>query len=362
MTTMNDEAIRAVLQNTVFPMLQISYGALGAIDSITRVNGRAQVELTLGMFAKSQLPSLEQALQLQLESAGVDAAVVINSVVKASPRVNTAGKLAGVKNIIMVASGKGGVGKSTTAVNLALALRLEGARVGILDADIYGPSQHVMLGVPAGTKPELVDNKYLQPITRMGLKSMSVGYLSAEKTPMIWRGSMAVKALQQLLEQTLWGELDYLIIDMPPGTGDIQISLAQKLSVAGAVVVSTPQEIALIDARKGVEMFTKVDIPILGVVENMAVHVCSACGHEESIFGCGGAAAMAADYGVSLLGSLPLDRRIRQGVDDGLPTVVADPGSALARSYLALANQVAAQQWQTNLQRMPAPTLVVTEA
>ncbi|AQA19882.1 Fe-S-binding ATPase [Halioglobus japonicus] len=247
-----------------------------------------------------------------------------------------------VKHIIAVASGKGGVGKSTTAVNLALALKARGAEVGLLDADIYGPSQQLMLGVADDVRPEQQGGQFLLPVKAQGLKTMSMGYLVTDKTPMVWRGPMAGGALAQMLEQTLWGPLDYLIIDMPPGTGDVQLTLSQKARVAGAVIVTTPQDIALLDAQKGVEMFRKVDIPILGIVENMAMHVCSNCGHAEHIFGEEGGQRMAAEYGVPLLGSLPLQRSIREQTDAGNPTVVAEPDSAVAGLYLAMADKIAA--------------------
>jgi ATP-binding protein involved in chromosome partitioning len=247
-----------------------------------------------------------------------------------------------IKHIIAVASGKGGVGKSTTAVNLALALKARGHAVGLLDADIYGPSQQVMLGVAEGTRPEQQDGQYLLPVEAHGLKTMSMGYLVTERTPMVWRGPMAGGALAQMLEQTLWGELDYLVIDMPPGTGDIQLTLSQKANVAGAVIVTTPQDIALMDAQKGIEMFRKVDIPILGVVENMAVHICSECGHSEHIFGADGGQRIASEYGVALLGSLPLSLSIREQTDSGRPTVVAEPGSAVTAIYLQIADAVGA--------------------
>jgi ATP-binding protein involved in chromosome partitioning len=247
-----------------------------------------------------------------------------------------------VKHIIAVASGKGGVGKSTTAVNLALALRARGAAVGLLDADIYGPSQQIMLGVEEGTRPDQKDGKWLLPVEVHGLKTMSMGYLVTENTPMVWRGPMAGGALQQMLEQTLWGELDYLVIDMPPGTGDIQLTLSQKASVAGAVIVTTPQDIALLDARKGIEMFSKVDIPVLGIVENMAVHTCSECGHTEHIFGAEGGARIAAEYGVPLLGALPLSLSIREQSDAGEPSVVAEPDSPISAIYQQIADKVAA--------------------
>jgi len=247
-----------------------------------------------------------------------------------------------IKHIIAVASGKGGVGKSTTAVNLALALKALGARVGLLDADIYGPSQQLMLGVDEGTRPEQKDGQYLLPVEAHGIRTMSMGYMVTESTPMIWRGPMAGNAMAQLLELTLWGELDYLVIDMPPGTGDIQLTLSQKASVAGAVIVTTPQDIALMDAQKGIEMFRKVDIPILGVVENMAVHICSKCGHREHIFGEEGGQRIAADYGVPLLGSLPLAMSIRQQTDAGRPPVIAEPDSQVTAIYLQMARAVQA--------------------
>ena len=249
--------------------------------------------------------------------------------------------LPGVKNTIAVASGKGGVGKSTTAVNLALALRDEGATVGLLDADIYGPSQPRMLG--AQGRPESRDGKSMEPKESYGIQSISIGHLIEEDTPMIWRGPMATSALEQLLRETNWRELDYLIIDLPPGTGDIQLTLCQKVPLSGAIIVTTPQDIALLDARKGLKMFEKVDVPVLGIVENMSVHVCSNCGHAEHIFGSGGGARMAGDYGVELLGALPLDIRIREGVDAGRPTVETDPDSPSTEAYREVARRVAAR-------------------
>jgi len=245
-----------------------------------------------------------------------------------------------IKHIIAIASGKGGVGKSTTAVNLALALKATGARVGLLDADIYGPSQQLMLGIPAGRRPEQQGGQYLLPVEAYGLKTMSMGYLVDERTPMVWRGPMAGGALAQMLEQTLWGELDYLVIDMPPGTGDIQLTLTQKAKVSGAVIVTTPQDIALLDARKGIEMFRKVEVPVLGIIENMSVHICSECGHREPIFGAHGGDRIAQDYGVPLLASLPLALSIRQQTDAGCPTVIAAPESAEAKLYLEAAAAV----------------------
>ena len=257
-----------------------------------------------------------------------------------------------VKNIIAVASGKGGVGKSTTAVNLALALAAEGARVGILDADIYGPSQPQMLGV-GQRRPEIVGEQGKQqmlPIVAHGLQSISMGYLVTEETPMLWRGPMATGALQQLLMQTRWDNVDYLVIDMPPGTGDIQITLAQKVPVTGAVIVTTPQDIALLDAKKGIEMFRKVNVPILGVIENMALHTCTNCGHEEHIFGEGGGERIARDYQTELLGSLPLALSIRADADEGKPSVVADPESPISQKYRAIARKLIANVNAQNAQ------------
>ncbi|MCA0894100.1 iron-sulfur cluster carrier protein ApbC [Microbulbifer agarilyticus] len=255
-----------------------------------------------------------------------------------------------MKHIIAVASGKGGVGKSTTAVNLALALAAEGAAVGLLDADIYGPSLPTMLGTE-GTRPEVKGGKFFVPVPAQGLQTMSLGYLLTEDTPAVWRGPMASGALNQMMTQTLWGEstedgeLDYLIVDMPPGTGDIQLTLSQKVVLAGAVIVTTPQDLALVDAIKGVEMFRKVSVPVLGIVENMALHTCSKCGHQEPIFGAGGGEKMAADYDTRLLGQLPLAMSIRQQTDGGKPTVAAEPEGAVAALYKQVARAAAAQVW-----------------
>lgn len=268
-----------------------------------------------------------------------------------------------VKNIIAVASGKGGVGKSTTAVNLALAMAAEGARVGILDADIYGPSQPQMLGV-GQRRPEVVGEQGKQqmlPINAYGIQSISMGYLVTEDTPMLWRGPMATGALQQLLMQTRWDNLDYLIIDMPPGTGDIQITLAQKVPVTGAVIVTTPQDIALLDAKKGIEMFRKVNVPILGVVENMAIHTCSSCGHEEHIFGEGGGERIARDYQTELLGSLPLDLSIRADADRGKPSVAADPESAISQKYRAIARKLITNVQQHNRNKLSLPDIEISD-
>ena len=250
-----------------------------------------------------------------------------------------------VKNVVLVSSGKGGVGKSTTAVNLALALDAEGAKVGLLDADIYGPSQGMMLGVAEGRRPDIKDGKFFDPIRAHGIKAMSMSFMITDKTPMVWRGPMASGALQQILGQTLWGDLDYLIVDMPPGTGDIQLTLSQKAPVAGAVIVTTPQDIALLDALKGIEMFAKVDIPVLGILENMSVHQCDNCGHLSHLFGEDGGKRVAEDLGVPLLGQLPLAMSIRQQADGGNPTVKAEPDSAISALYRDAARNMAARLW-----------------
>lgn len=267
-------------------------------------------------------------------------------------------KIDHVKQIIAIASGKGGVGKSTTAVNLALALQAEGAVVGILDADIYGPSIPLMLGIHA--RPDITEHKKMKPIVAHGIQSMSIGYLVDEETPMVWRGPMVSGALQQLLHDTLWDQLDFLIIDLPPGTGDIQLTLAQKIPVTAAVIVTTPQDLALLDARRAYEMFRKVNVPVLGIVENMSVHICSQCGHAEEIFGSGGGQRLADQYAIPLLGSLPLDSKIRAETDSGIPTVAAQPNSPIALLYRQVAKQI-----QTKLTLQPQtdsskfPTIVI---
>jgi ATP-binding protein involved in chromosome partitioning len=273
---------------------------------------------------------------------------------------NISPNLRQVSHIIVVASGKGGVGKSTTAVNLALALHRQGAKVGLFDADIYGPSQPLMLGV-AGTRPQIVGGNQMQPVTAHGLKCNSVGFLVDENQAMVWRGPMVVGAFNQILNDTLWGELDYLVIDMPPGTGDIQLSLAQSVPVTGAVIVTTPQDVALLDAKRGIEMFRKVQVPILGVVENMGLHVCSKCGHSEHIFGEGGAQRIAKTYGVELLGALPLDSRIREQCDAGNPAVAADPTGQIASIYLHIARRVREQLAGTGKPGSGVPTISVTD-
>lgn len=269
--------------------------------------------------------------------------------------------LSRIKHIICIASGKGGVGKSTTAVNLAVALQQQGFRVGLLDADIYGPSQPMMLGVRSGTRPEIVDKQYMRPIMAFGLETNSMGYLVDGSTAMVWRAPMIVGAFNQMLKFTLWSELDYLLIDMPPGTGDIQLSLSQSVRLTGAVIVTTPQDVALLDARKGIEMFRKVKVPLLGVVENMGVHICSQCGHAEAIFGEGGGEQLALDYGVVVIGSLPLDLSIREHTDAGKPILLAQPEGAVASAYHELARRLTAKVAELDSAKTPAPDIRVSD-
>ena len=304
-------------------------------------DGDVAFDVELGYPAKSQLPQLRKALIAAAKSvAGVEN-VSANLATKIIPHAVQRGVqlLPNVKNIVAVASGKGGVGKSTTAVNLALALAAEGARVGILDADIYGPSQPMMMGIEG--RPESADGKSMEPMENYGVQVMSIGFLVEADSPMVWRGPMATQALDQLLRQTNWGDLDYLIVDMPPGTGDIQLSLSQKVPLTGAVIVTTPQDIALLDAKKGIKMFEKVGVPILGIVENMAVHVCEKCGHVEHIFGEDGGKHLAAEYKMDYLGALPLNLSIRVQADNGRPSVVSDPDGEIAGLYKGVARQVA---------------------
>lgn len=312
-----------------------------AVKSIELEGDTVSVRLIQAYPAGAYRDELKQQVEQALQQAGMKANVVINLVVNAHAVQKTVKRHDGIKNIIAVASGKGGVGKSTTAVNLALALLADGAKVGILDGDIYGPSQPRMLGISG--QPLSEDGKTLQPMRNHGLKAMSIGFLIDEDTPMIWRGPMVTQALEQLLNDTQWGELDYLVVDLPPGTGDIQLTLSQKIPVSGAIIVTTPQDIALLDARKGLKMFEKVEVPILGVVENMSMHVCSNCGHVEHIFGEGGGRNMADQYDVTYLGGLPLDIKIREQVDSGNPTVVAEPDGKIAQAYKEISRKASAK-------------------
>ena len=339
-----DTAIREKLSTYADPYLGQTLGEAKAVGSVASRDGLVAVELVLGFPCADYGSELQTALQAHLEPVLGDARleVKLQAQITAHAVQRTLKPLANVKNVVAVASGKGGVGKSTTAANLALAWALQGAKVGLLDADIYGPSQPLMMGL-SGAKPVSPDGKHMTPLKAHGVEVMSIGFMIDPEQPMAWRGPMVTQALTQLLGDTTWGDLDYLVVDMPPGTGDIQLTLAQRVPVSGAVIVTTPQDIALLDARKGLKMFEKVEVRVLGVVENMSMHVCAQCGHVEHVFGSGGGARMAAQYGVQLLGELPLDIRIREDADGGSPTVVAEPGSERARAYLLMARRTAAR-------------------
>jgi ATP-binding protein involved in chromosome partitioning len=332
--------VKSALGALVDPNTGKDFVSTRSVKNIKVAGADVEVDIELGYPGKSQFEPIRREVGAALRKAGAASARVNVASRVVSHSVQRGVKLVpGIKNIIAVASGKGGVGKSTTAVNLALALAAEGAAVGMLDADIYGPSQPTMLGI-AG-RPESTDGKSLEPMRGHGLQAISIGFLIDADTPMVWRGPMVTQALEQLLKDTRWTDLDYLVVDLPPGTGDIQLTLAQKVPVTGAVIVTTPQDIALIDARKGLKMFEKVGIPILGVVENMSIHVCPKCGHESHIFGSGGAERMCRDYGTELLGQLPLDEAIREQADSGKPTVVSDPDGKAAEIYRRIARRCA---------------------
>jgi ATP-binding protein involved in chromosome partitioning len=345
MTILTSEDVKKALSEVVDPNTARDLIAGKCVKNIVVTVNQARNDIALDVEldypAKSQLEPIRRLVVARLRALPEAGEVTVRVVQKiASHAVQRGVKvLPNVKNIIAVASGKGGVGKSTTAVNLALALSAEGASVGILDADIYGPSQPMMLGITG--RPESKDGKNIEPMEGHGIQASSIGFMIDIDTPMVWRGPMVTQALDQLLQQTNWRELDYLIVDMPPGTGDIHLSLSQRIPVTGAVIVTTPQDIALLDARKGLKMFEKVGIPILGIVENMATHTCSNCGHSEHIFGEGGGQRMSKEYDVEYLGALPLDIRIREQADSGRPTVVADPDGALAQTYKDIARRVA---------------------
>jgi len=343
MSAVTKEQIEAAIKDYQEPHLGQDLVSAGCVKGIEVEGDQVRVKVVLGFPAKTVATATAAEVKAAVEGvdgiagAQVDVtwSVVAHSVQKSLKPIDN------VKNIVAVASGKGGVGKSTTAVNLALALSAEGAKTGILDADIYGPSQPRMLGITG--KPDSKDGNTLEPMNSYHLQAMSIGFLIDEETPMIWRGPMVTQALEQLLNDTNWSDLDYLVIDLPPGTGDTQLTLAQKVPVSGAVIVTTPQDIALLDARKGLKMFQKVEVPVLGIVENMSIHICSKCGHEEHIFGAGGGQAMAEQYGVQLLGALPLDIDIRQETDSGRPTVVAQPDSRISEIYREIACRTAAK-------------------
>ena len=338
---LNESALIAALQTVIDPNTGKDFVSTKALKNLRISGSEVNFDVVLGYPARSQIDALRQGLENAARTVPgvqtVHAQITVNIVAHAAQQ--GVALLPQVKNIVAVASGKGGVGKSTTAVNLALALAAEGAQVGLLDADIYGPSQPMMMGITG--RPESEDGKTMEPLENHGLQVMSIGFLVNPDDAMIWRGPMATQALEQLLRQTHWKSLDYLIVDMPPGTGDIQLTLSQRVPLTGAVIVTTPQDIALLDAKKGVKMFEKVGVPILGLVENMAVHVCTNCGHVEHVFGADGGKKMAADYGMDYLGALPLDMQIRLQADQGRPTVIAHPDGDVAQIYKAIARQVA---------------------
>ena len=343
MADLSKELIEAKLKEYIDPFMEKDLVSTQCVRNVMIEGDQVVVDVVLGFPAEGYKEELAARLKEMVESidgvgkarANVSFAIQAHSVQKGVKTID------GIKNIIAVASGKGGVGKSTTATNLALALSAEGASVGMLDADIYGPSQPRMLGISG--KPESKDGKTLEPMVSYHIQTMSIGFLVDEETPMIWRGPMVTQALQQLLGDTNWQGLDYLVVDLPPGTGDVQLTLAQQVPVSGAVIVTTPQDIALLDARKGLKMFEKVEVPVLGIVENMSTHICSKCGHEEHIFGEGGGVRMAEEYGVNFLGALPLETRIREETDAGKPTVVAEPDSRPAMIYREIARKAAAK-------------------
>ena len=335
--------IEEALSSYQDPYLNTDLVSYGAVQKIDIKGDEVTIDIHLPYPSDFLKGGTEEILKVMVGNVdGVETVNInISWEVSAHKSQNTVEAISKVKNIIAVASGKGGVGKSTTAVNLAISLAKDGAKVGLLDADIYGPSQGLLMGVAEGTRPATIDNKWFVPIEAHGVKTMSMAYLTTDDTPMVWRGPMVSGALMQILTQTAWGELDYLIIDMPPGTGDIQLTLSQKFPVAGSVIVTTPQDIALLDAKKGIEMFRKVNIPVLGIIENMSMHICSNCGHAEHIFGENGGQKIADQYDTQLLGSLPLSKFIREQSDAGVPVVVEQENSDVALMYRNLARTVA---------------------
>ena len=352
--------VQTALKQIIDPNTEKDFIATKSARNIKVDGSDVSLDIELGYPARTQFELIREMVQAKLSAIPGIGRVTVKVASKiVSHSVQRGVKLIPeVKNIIAVASGKGGVGKSTTAVNLALALAAEGATVGILDADIYGPSQPTMLGITG--RPESLDGKTLEPMMGHGVQAISIGFMIDIDTPMVWRGPMVTQALEQMLRDTHWQGVDYLVVDLPPGTGDIQLTLAQKVPVTGAVIVTTPQDIALIDARKGLKMFEKVGIPIIGIVENMSTHICSNCGHEEHVFGAGGAAKMCKDYKAEFLGALPLDIRIREQADSGKPSVAADPDGPIAETYRKIARRVAVKiSEQAKDMTSKFPTIVV---
>lgn len=339
----NEVEIRQSLEALDVPVVDRPLGDIGRIANLV-LGDTVTIDIELGIPSESIRGELSELVRLQVSdmTGGKAATVDVSAKIVAHGVQRNLKPLPDVRNIVAVASGKGGVGKSTTAVNLALALAVDGAAVGILDADIYGPSIPLMMGL-AGERPTSEDGQTLQPLQKHGVQVMSIGFLIDADQPMAWRGPMVTQALNQMLQQTRWSDLDYLVVDMPPGTGDIQLTLSQQVPVSGAVIVTTPQDIALLDARKGLQMFRKVSVPVLGVVENMSTHICSQCGHEEPLFGSGGGTRMAEEYDVELLGQLPLELQIREQTDGGTPSVIADPDGTVAAAYRRTALRMAAQ-------------------
>ncbi len=340
---LSQEQVENALKEIQDPVAEVDLGKARAIQDVSVSGDAVSVTIRLGYPAKGIRDELKQEIEEKLNALDGAGSVEVDVGwdIQAHSVQKNLKPMENIKNVIAVASGKGGVGKSTTAINLALALSTEGAIVGMLDADIYGPSQPIMLGISG--QPDSQDGKSLEPMMSHGLQAMSIGFLIDEETPMIWRGPMVTQALEQLLNDTRWRNLDYLVVDLPPGTGDVQLTLAQKIPVSGAVIVTTPQNIALLDARKGLKMFRKVEVPVLGVVENMSLHICSNCGYEEPIFGTGGGENLAQENDVELLGQLPLDRRIREETDSGKPTVIAEPEGRIAQIYRDIARRTAAK-------------------